>query len=156
MSEEQLQEVSVLVPTERVAQFYEMVGRWLAGPADKEAVVAGERPPVAAGKRPLWTSGDLDLAKEVWGHMNEWGRELFTVLMDNPEQRFSGQQLAEDLHLTYGKYGLAGVMAWPGRYCKAVGRRFALQWEAGPVGKSGNYWMTSEVAALFREARDSE
>jgi len=36
MAGEELQEVRVLVPVERVAQFYEMVGRWLAGPADGE------------------------------------------------------------------------------------------------------------------------
>ncbi len=26
----------------------------------------------------------------------------------------------------------------------------------GPVGASANYWMTSDVAALFRKARDIE
>jgi hypothetical protein len=147
MPEEKLQEIKVLVPTERIAQFYAMVARWLEGPADEETVVSGRKP---------WSDDDLPLAEEVWGRMNQWSRELFAVFMDSPGQRVSGEQLAEDLHYKNGKYGIVGVMGWPGRYCRAVGRAFPVQWEEGPAGKSGNYWMTPKVAALFRKARDGE
>ena len=152
----ELREVPVLVPTERIAQLYEIAASWLADSATTEIVEADDSPPVADGERLPWSRGDLELAKEVWGRMNHWAHELFGVLMDHPEQKFSGQQLADDLDYKHGKYGIVGTMAWPGRYCKAVGRQFPIQWEEGPVGESGNYWMTSDVAALFREARDSE
>lgn len=146
MAAEDFQEVKVLVPVERVAEFYEMVGRWLAGPADAE--IAGAREP--------WSDDDLALAEIVWGQLSQPARDLFGVLIDHPEQQISGEQLAEDLHIEYGKNGVAGVLGWPGRHCYAVGREFPIEREAGPVGESSSYWMASDVADLFRKARDGK
>lgn len=50
---------------------------------------------------------------------------------------------------------MAGVLAWPGRYCAEAGRSLPFSFEDGPTGGSGNYWMTTEVASLFGKARAS-
>ena len=71
--------------------------------------------------------------------------------MDAPEKKFSGEDLAEALDIPNGKYGTAGVLAWPGRYSSAVGRILPCNYEDGPFGAGANYWMTTEVATLFRK-----
>ena len=139
MSGEEL-EVKVLVPRERVAQFYAMVGQWLAG--DDEDPEPVELEP--------WSENDLDRAQTVWGKMSRPARALFGVLMENPGERISGEQLAQDLEIANGRFGVAGVLAWPGRYCYAVERKFPVKWE------TGDYWMSPEIAALFLRARDGE
>jgi len=51
-----------------------------------------------------------------------------------PEKKFSGEDLAEALDIPNGKYGTAGVLAWPGRYSFAVGRILPCNYEDGPFG----------------------
>ena len=123
-----------------------MVARFLEGSADEETLVDELQP---------WSDDDLALAKTVWGKLSEPARDLFSALMDHPDQQVSGNQLAEDLKIP-NAYGVAGVLAWPGRHCYAVGRQFPVKWEQGAVGESGNYWMTPSVAALFQKARDGQ
>jgi len=140
-----MQEVTVLVPEERMAEFYEMFGRWLAG----TDVVATS--PLRSGP---WTDSDGPLARSVWEKLSDRAQALFGALIDQPETKFSGERLASDLNIPNGKYGVAGVLAWPGRHCAAVGRTLPLKYEDGDAG--ANYWMSSEVADLFRQARDAK
>jgi hypothetical protein len=147
MGAEDFQEVKVLVPVERVAEFYEMAGRWLAGRAD-DGTTGVELEP--------WSADDLALAEIVWGRMTKRARDLFSALMAHPGEPVSSKQLEADLDLASGAYGVAGVLSYPGRYCYAQGRKFPVMWEAGQSGGFGQYWMTPEVAALFQRARDGK
>lgn len=142
-------EVKVLVDEARVAEFYEMFGRWLAG-----GTVDGGEPASQAGP---WgtTDDDLSLARIVWGKLSERAKDIFGALIDEPERKFSGETLAAELDIPNGKCGVAGVLAWPGRHSAAVGRVLPVQYEEGVVGESANYWMTTEIAAIFEEARDN-
>jgi hypothetical protein len=145
-----MHEVKILVPEERIPEFYGMVGRWLAGSGALDAD--------ADTKLDDWqnTDDDLVLAKVVWGKLSERARALFNALINEPEIKFTGEQLASDLDIPNGKYGVAGVLAWPGRHCLAVGRHLPVKYEEGPVGGSANYWITTEVAALFDKARSGQ
>lgn len=142
-------EIKVLVDEARVGEFYEMFGRWLAGKTVDDT--PEPKPQLPWGN----TEEDLALAQVLWGKLSDRAKALFGVLMDTPEQTVSGEQLAEDLNIPNGKYGVAGVLAWPGRHCLAIGRALPVKYADGPVGESANYWMTQDVAALFRKARDS-
>lgn len=145
-----MQEIKVLVDEARVAEFYEMFGRWLAGrPAED---LPETKPQLPWGS----TDDDLALAQVVWEKLSDRAKALFGVLMDAPETKVSGEKLADDLEIPNGKYGVAGVLAWPGRHCLAVGRQLPVKYADGAVGESANYWMTQEVAALFRKARDGD
>jgi hypothetical protein len=73
--------------------------------------------------------------------------------MDNPGQKVSGEDLAAELAIPNGKYGIAGVLAWPGRHCAAVNRFPLWSWEYGPVGGSADYWVDKEIADLFLRVR---
>lgn len=71
----------------------------------------------------------------------------------HPGHKVAGEDMAETLDIPNGKYGVAGVLAWPGRHSAAVGRVLPIRFEDGPVGEGGNYWVEQEVADLFRKAR---
>ncbi|GGV42022.1 hypothetical protein GCM10010495_69590 [Kitasatospora herbaricolor] len=138
-------EVRVLVDEDRVPEFYEMVGRWLGSPP---------LPDEETGTLAPWAPGlqDLQFARTVWEKLSDRAQALFETLIASPGRRFSAEELAEQLHLPNGKYGVAGVLAWPGRHCRKVGRPLPVEFAPTPVGEGADYWMTAEAAALFTAA----
>ncbi|WP_082909145.1 DUF6416 domain-containing protein [Mycolicibacterium iranicum] len=145
-------DVTVKVPEDRVPEFYTMYGNWLNGsPSGPTPTVTknSENP----NDRPRWTDADTALAAEVWNKLSATAKGLFSTLIDEPETRFSGEELAGMLNIPNGKHGVAGVLAWPGRYCVSANRRWFWEWDY-PEGETAVYWLSRENAALFREARD--
>jgi len=129
-----------------------MYGRWLAG-ADVETAVEDNAAQVIEWSD---TADDAALAKVVWSKLSDRAKGLFNTLMDNPDKKYSGEDLADMLGIPNGKYGTAGVLAWPGRHSNGVNRHLPVLYEDGPKGGSANYWMTSEIASLFRKVRDGQ
>ena len=142
-------DITVKVPEDRVPEFYSLVGSWLAGELGEEQ---GATPSVPASE---WTNSEEDvaLARLVWGKLSPRAKALFSLLMDNPGVKVSGEELADTLDIPNGKYGVAGVLAWPGRHSAAVNRTLPCKYEDGPVGGSASYWMESDIAELFQEVR---
>ncbi len=146
MAGEEFQEVKVLVPADRVAQFYGMVSRWLANPVDGQADIDGTYKP--------WADTDHDLAKKVWSELSPMGRELFNFLMEHPDQRVSTTEITERLGIANAQ--VRGVVGWPARHCYTFGRVPAIESEDGQDGEFANYRMASHIVALFKEARGGE
>lgn len=142
-----MKEVTVLVPEDRVPAFYAMVGKWLAG-EDLEEV-----PNQIRGWDPTDDEDEV-LAKIVYDKLSARGKAMFDLLIDDPDTRYSGLEIADKLEIPNGKYGVAGVLAWPGRHCAAVGRHLPISYEDGEVGESAKYWMDPEVADLFMRVRN--
>jgi hypothetical protein len=143
-------DVTVKVPEERVPEFYAMFATWLSGSPDVSPVPIGD--PSPEEKAP-WTAEDVELARLVWKKFSDPAKGLFSILIDSPETSFSGDELAQRVGIPNGKHGVAGVLAWPGRHSFAVGRTWPWSWSY-PDGGNAVYWLTDEVAALFRQARD--
>lgn len=127
-------DVTVPVPDDRVAEFYAFFSSWLAGV--EAAVTEVDTTTVMP-----WGQADDDLGKArvVWGKLSERARAMFDLLLDEPGNKISGEDIADRLGIPNGKYGVAGVLAWPGRHANAVGRPLPVQYEDGPVGGSANY-----------------
>jgi hypothetical protein len=146
-------DVTVKVPEDRVPEFYSMYGDWLNGSPMSAAL-----PTTAAAKssddHEAWSSADIELAAAVWNKFSAPAQSLFSTLIDEPERRFSGDELAELLEIPNGRHGVAGVLAWPGRHCVKVRRELPWHWEYPVEGEPVVYWFTPEDAALFRAARD--
>lgn len=138
-------DVTVKVPEDRVAEFYSMYGNWLAEPGISD----GPQDELSD-----WKASDTAAAKAVWSKFSDTAKGLFTTLMDSPGSKFSGDELAAQLGIPNGKHGVAGVLAWPGRYCFAEGRNWLWQWDY-PVGGNARYWMSPEVSSLFSQARET-
>jgi hypothetical protein len=148
-------DVTVKVPEDRVPEFYSMYGTWLNAPPQA-------LPPSGTGTiegtrdHQPWSDSDTALAAAVWDKFSDTAKGLFSTLIDEPERRFSGDELSEMLGIPNGKHGVAGVLAWPGRHSFAVNRRWPWSWSYPVEGDPVVYWFTPEVAALFREARDRQ
>jgi hypothetical protein len=140
-------DVTVKVPEDRVAEFYTMYGQWLSG-----ALSPAPEPTVEDAEVSEWSSGDVELAQELWNKFNDRAKALFTTLLENPGQRFTGQELAERLNIPNGSNGVAGVLAWPGRYCKQYGRTICWHVDWSDDAYVAVYWLEGVLADLFRKA----
>lgn len=146
-------DITVKVPEDRVPEFYSMYGAWLNGQAQVPSP-SGTGITDGAHEQQPWSDSDTALAAAVWDKFSDAAKGLFSTLIDEPERRFTGEELAEMLDIPNGKHGVGGVLGWPGRHCISVNRTLPWSWEYLVEGEPMVYWFTRENAALFREARD--
>ncbi|MCW2957633.1 MAG: hypothetical protein JWP18_436 [Solirubrobacterales bacterium] len=66
----------------------------------------------------------------------------------HPGERVAGNDVAARLGLDKGAHGVAGILAWPGRYSRKVDRELPIRTEGRADGGT-DYSMDPEVAALF-------
>lgn len=153
-------EITVPVPAERIPEFYQFFGLWLAGSLSLpgSGPVAAGTPPEASGFPPVkeWDNTDSDLEDAVllWDKFSTNARAMFSLLIDNAGKKFTGEQIAEAANIPNGAHGVAGVLAWPGRHGYAIGRGLPSSWREDPETLESFYWMSEERASLFRAARE--
>jgi hypothetical protein len=99
-----------------------------------------------------WTAADAETARWLYSKLAPPARELLDLLLDEPSRRWSGNQLAERLGLDKGAHGVAGILAWPGRYCRKLGRPLPIATEKRDDGGT-DYWVEPTAAELFAAAR---
>jgi Family of unknown function (DUF6416) len=151
--------ITVDVPEERVAEFYAWFAQFLATdtgswPPRRGRGGFGPSHGPPAGDRAPWAAADADKAAWLYGRLSEPARELFDVLIDAPGERLGGNELAARLKLEKGAHGLAGILAWPGRWCRKLGREFPITTDAREDGGT-DYWMAPDTAAVFAAARSA-
>ena len=129
------------------------------GPAARGGPWAGPRgrgrgfgPPRPHFEAAAWSADDADQAAWLYGKLAPPARELFDLLIDAPGKRFSGNEIAARLKLDKGAHGVAGILAWPGRYSRKLGREFPIATEGREDGGT-DYYLDDDVAALFAAAR---
>lgn len=143
-------QITVAVPEERVAEFY----AWFAAFLTAEPGSPG--PPRGRRGRGLhqhhqaapWSEKDADQAAWLYGKLAPPARELFDLLAGSPGERFTGNDIAARIGLEAGAHGVAGILAWPGRYCRKLGRVLPIT-ATGRSDGGTDYSMAPEVAALF-------
>jgi hypothetical protein len=101
-----------------------------------------------------WSGADAEQAAWLYGKLAPPARALFDRLIDAPGTRISGNDLAAELKLEKGAHGVAGILAWPGRYSRKLGRELPLATEGREDGGT-DYYMEPAVAELFAAARAS-
>ena len=99
-----------------------------------------------------WSADDADKAAWLYHRLAPPARELFDLLLAAPSQRIGGEEVAKQLKLDKGAHGVAGILAWPGRYSRRVGRVLPIATEGRADGGT-DYYMEPEVAALFTAAQ---
>lgn len=150
-------QVTVAVPEERVPEFYIWFASFLSAEPGSPPRAPGRRggrrhgPRHHAEARP-WTTDDVDEAAWLYGRLAPPARALFDLLLDAPGERFAGNEVAARLGLDKGAHGVAGILAWPGRYGRRLGRAFPIA-TAGRDDGGTDYYMDPEVAAIFAAAR---
>jgi Family of unknown function (DUF6416) len=147
-------DVTVKVPEDRIGEFYSMFGTWLTGSPPVATVPETVTVEDSRENRPPWSSSDDELASAVWDKLSDPARRLFSTLIDAPDERFSGDDLARMLGIKKGKLAIAALLTWPGRFCRDVNRTYPWSFDY-PDGELAEYWFTAENAAIFRKARDN-
>ena len=151
--------VAVDVPAERVPEFYAWFAAFLAaepgsGPPGRRGRGRGWGRPGGSGHHAAepWTTQDAGQAAWLYGKLAPPARALFDLLIDEPGRRHAGNEIAARLELEKGAHGVAGILAWPGRYCRKLGRAFPIATEGREDGGT-DYFMEPELAQLFAAAR---
>jgi Family of unknown function (DUF6416) len=150
-------QVTVAVPEERVPEFYSWFAAFLmAEPGSPPAFGGwGGRGPRGRrhhGEARPWSAQDADQAAWLYGMLAPPARALFDLLADAPGARIGGEEIARRLGLEKGSHGVAGILAWPGRYSRRLGRVLPIATEVRPDGGT-DYYMDPDVAELFARAR---
>jgi len=148
-------QITVAVPEERVPEFYVWFARFLEAGAGGPPWAAGRRGRGARGLGPQpapWSAQDAEQAAWLYGKLAPPARELFDLLLDAPGQRFQGNDIAARLGLEKGAHGVAGILAWPGRYARKLGRELPIATEGRADGGT-DYFMEPEIAAIFAPQR---
>jgi hypothetical protein len=150
-------QVTVAVPEDRVPEFYAWFAAFLAAEpgAPPPLEVSGRR--VSRRHRhhseaQAWSAADADQAAWLYRKLAPQARELFDILAATPGARIGGEEIAKRLKLEKGAHGVAGILAWPGRYSRSLNRTLPIATEGRPDGGT-DYYMDPELAELFTAAR---
>ena len=150
-------QITVAVPEERVPEFY----LWFAGFLSSEPGAppwGGRRgrggPPNRFGEVAAWSAADADKATWLYSKLAPPAQALFDLLIDAPGERRAGHEIAASLGLDKGAHGVAGILAWPGRYARKLGRELPLATEGRDDGGT-DYYMEPAVAEIFAAARSA-
>jgi hypothetical protein len=140
-----LQQVTVLVPASRLADFHAMYARWLA----EAETTRGSSPPPSKKADIPFAEATPDIVRQWWELLTPPARRVFAYLAEHPGVHFSGDELAEYCQIDSGSFGLAGTLSWPGKHAK---NRFGLKYPFDWDEEAGKYSLSSDVAALIRQA----
>jgi hypothetical protein len=144
-------QITVAVPEARVPEFYAWFARFLASePAGPPGRGGGPRRHHRDASP--WSAQDGEQAAWLYGKLAPPTRALFDLFIDAPGERFAGNDVAARLGLEKGAHGVAGILAWPGRYSRRLGRQLPIS-TAGRADGGTDYFMDPAVAELFAAAR---
>jgi hypothetical protein len=157
-------QITVAVPEERVPEFYVWFAGFLSagaeGPGPGGPPWGGRgrggpgRPPRHAfGEPATWSAADGDEAAWLYRKLADPARALFDLLIDAPGERRAGNEIAAALGLEKGAHGVAGILAWPGRYSRKLARELPIATEGRDDGGT-DYYMDPAIAELFAAARE--
>jgi Family of unknown function (DUF6416) len=149
-------QITVAVPEERVPEFYAWFADFLTAEAGA-APSAGRGRHGHRGRRHrsearAWSADDADQAAWLYHKLAAPARELFDLLLDAPGERFGGETIARRLGLEKGAHGVAGILAWPGRYSRHLDRVLPIDTEGRADGGT-DYFIGPDTAAIFAAAR---
>jgi hypothetical protein len=151
-------DITVPVPDDRIAEFYQFFGLWLAGSLILPSGGYHDSP-VASGPQPQlkpWGDSYEDYAdaEALWKKFSARARAMFGLLIDNPGKEFTGEQIAEACDIPNGRNGVAGVLAWPGRHGWAISRGLPTEWREDQDAQQSYYWIPADRAEVFKAARE--
>jgi hypothetical protein len=154
-------QITVAVPEERVPEFYVWFASFLSAEPGAppwggrrgrgRAPGPGHQHP-GFGEPAAWSTADAGEAAWLYGKLAPPAQALFDLLIDAPGERLAGNEIAARLGLEKGAHGVAGILAWPGRYARKLGRELPLATEGRDDGGT-DYYMEPAVAEIFAAAR---
>ena len=113
--------------------------------ADVRDAFRGHRPTDDSLKR--WDpQADAEVAAEFWGQLSDQAKKFFSLLVEASPHPITAPELGVALKID--ARGIAGTLAWPGRFAANLGHHLPSRWiDGAPV----RYWMDESAAELFAE-----
>jgi len=156
-------QITVAVPEERVPEFYVWFANFLSAREGSPPAWGGVADPWGGrgrGRGPgrrhpeaqAWSAQDGEQAAWLYSKLAGPARELLDLLLEAPGERFSGTDIAARLRLEKGAHGVAGILAWPGRYSRKLGRDLPIA-TAGREDGGTDYYLEPAIVELFAVAR---
>ncbi len=147
-------QITVAVPEERVPEFYVWFANFLAAEPGTPPWRGrrGRGPAPHFGEPAAWSAADADKATWFYAKLAPPARALFDLLIDAPGERLAGNEIAARLGLDKGAHGVAGILAWPGRYSRKTGRELPIATQGRADGGT-DYYMDPAIAEIFAAAR---
>ncbi|HEX4364174.1 MAG TPA: DUF6416 domain-containing protein [Solirubrobacteraceae bacterium] len=159
-------QITVAVPEERVPEFYVWFASFLAAEAGgppRRGRPGGRGGPDFGGPDfggpgrhfadPVgWSAADAEESAWLYRKLAEPARALFDLLIDAPGEPVAGNEIAARLGLEKGAHGVAGILAWPGRYSRKLGRELPIATQGRADGGT-DYYMDPAIAEIFAAAR---
>lgn len=138
--------VTVNVPADRMAEFHQMFGRWLA----TDVTVPGA--PGAGDRYLRWEEADPDLAVAYYRAVSPKAARILNCWMDATEL-VDADATAKAGGLE-GPYHVAGCLSSLGKASSRLNVELPFEHFPGEGGTPSRYRMLPAAAALFRAARD--
>lgn len=118
--------LTVPVPTDRVAEFYRSFADWIDGSVGltqgaAEAQAAADQASAGAHS----AKRDLDAAIQWWKLLKPREREVFSLWIAAAPNMLTATEIVETLGLN-GPRDIPGILSWPGRKGRKVG--FDVHW----------------------------
>jgi Family of unknown function (DUF6416) len=150
-------QVTVAVPEDRVPEFYSWFAAFLAAEPGTPPPSRGRGRHGPRGLRhhsdaSAWSTDDVEKAAWLYRKLAPPAQRLFDMLLEDPGRRVAGERIANQLGLEKGAHGVAGILAWPGRYSRHLNRVLPIATEGRADGGT-DYYIEPETAALFATAR---
>jgi hypothetical protein len=151
-------QVTVAVPEERVPEFYAWFAAFLeaepgTAPSIRDRGRRGKHGLRRHSEARAWSAEDADQAAWLYAQLAPGARALFDMLADARGEHIRGEDIATRLGLEKGAHGVAGILAWPGRYCRHLDRVLPITTEGRADGGT-DYYMDPSTAELFAAARE--
>jgi hypothetical protein len=143
-----LVELPVWVPSDRTAEFYQMIGRWLQGHETQPSPVAAVPAQQAQPIQPWGQDKDQDrqLAESLWEEFSPAARRVFAVIWKHGS--VGANTVAREAGLA-SIHELAGVFNWPARQCAAAGRLLPCTHSPRRMGAETVYTMDGNARSAF-------
>lgn len=141
-------DITVPVPSERVAEFYRWFGVWMDSPRSPDLSATSESTPDA----PL-SDQELPTAVTWWRSLKPRERELFGLWIDASPRMLSAKLIVEKMGLK-GPRDIPGILSWPSRRGAKAGFRVHWNFRYDPVTEEPIYGIENVTyAELLGSAR---
>lgn len=116
----------------------------------REAYRGHATAPGATMLKPWSPETDVGDATTYWNGLTAEARNLFGHLIDRSPDPISAPELASLIGVDV--HSVAGLLAWPGRAARSMGRQLPSRWIDGLPSR---YWMDESTAELFSSVRSA-
>ena len=146
--------LTVPVPTDRVAEFYRWFADWVDGSSVRmlpEADTRNAAESASSGDRA--GKPELDAATRWWKLLKPREREVFSLWISATPNMLTAAEIVEKLGLN-GPRDIPGILSWPGRKGKKVGFDVRWSFRYDPVTEEPIYGLEDvEYAEIIGRAR---